>query len=122
MDVETTGLSASNHRVLEIALVTADPSGRVLDEWSTRLNPQGPVGATHIHGITDADVAHAPLFADVLDELNVRLAGAAVVAHNARFDQAFLRAEYARARWRLPYLPALCTLDATGHYLPHLAR
>lgn len=122
MDVETTGLSASNHRVLEIALVTADPTGRVLDEWSTRLNPQGPVGATHIHGITDADVAHAPLFTDVLDELHLRLAGAAVVAHNARFDLAFLRAEYARARWRLPYLPALCTLDASDHYLPHLAR
>ena len=122
MDVETTGLSASTHRVVEIALVTTDPTGRVLDEWSTRLNPQGPVGATHIHGITDADVAHAPLFTDVLDELNVRLAGSAVVAHNARFDLAFLRAEYARARWRLPYLPALCTLDASDHYLPHLAR
>ena len=122
MDVETTGLSASTHRVVEIALVTTDATGRVLDEWSTRLNPQGPVGATHIHGITDADVVHAPLFIDVLDELNVRLAGSAVVAHNARFDLAFLRAEYARARWRLPYLPALCTLDASDHYLPHLAR
>ena len=122
MDVETTGLSASNHRVVEVALVTADPTGRVLDEWSTRLNPEGPVGATHIHGITDADVAGAPLFADVLDEMNRRLAGAALVAHNARFDLAFLRAEYARARWRLPYVPALCTLDASHHHLPHLAR
>jgi DNA polymerase-3 subunit epsilon len=122
MDVETTGLSASNHRIVEVALVTADPTGRVLDEWSTRLNPQGPVGAAHIHGITDADVAGAPVFADVLDEMNRRLAGAAVVAHNARFDLAFLRAEYARARWRLPYVPALCTLDASHHHLPHLAR
>jgi DNA polymerase-3 subunit epsilon len=122
MDVETTGLSASNHRVLEIALITTDPTGRVLDEWSTRLNPQGPVGATHIHGITDADVARAPLFTDVLDELTGRLSGAAVVAHNARFDLAFLRAEYARAHWRLPYLPTLCTLTASEHHLPHLAR
>lgn len=122
MDVETTGLSASNHRVLEIALITTDPTGRVLDEWSTRLNPQGPVGATHIHGITDADVARAPLFADVLDELNGRLSGAAVVAHNARFDLAFLRAEYARAHWRLPHLPTLCTLTTSEHHLPHLAR
>lgn len=122
LDVETTGLSATTHRVLEIALVTTDPSGRVLDEWTTRLNPQGPVGATHIHGITDADVRHAPLFPDVLDELNQRLTGAALVAHNARFDLAFLRAEYARAQWRLPYLPALCTLDASSHHLPNLPR
>jgi DNA polymerase-3 subunit epsilon len=122
LDVETTGLSASSHRIVELALLTTDPSGRVLDEWSTRLNPQGPVGATHIHGITDAEVAHAPSFSDVLAELNQRLAGAAVVAHNARFDLAFIRAEYARARWQLPHVPALCTLDASAHHLPHLAR
>jgi DNA polymerase-3 subunit epsilon len=60
LDVETTGLSASSNRVLDIALITTDPYGRVLEEWTTRLNPQGPVGATHIHGITAADVAHAP--------------------------------------------------------------
>ena len=56
--------------------MTTDPWGRVLEEWSTRLNPQGPVGATHIHGITAADVAHAPVFTDVLAHLNARLAGA----------------------------------------------
>lgn len=45
-----------------------------------------------------------------------------MVAHNARFDLAFLRAEYARAHWRLPHLPTLCTLNASEHHLPHLAR
>src|SRR3954447_9618292 len=72
IDVETTGLSPEQNRILEIAVVTTDPRGRVLDEWATRLNPQGPVGASHIHGITDADVAHAPLFTDVVTELNQR--------------------------------------------------
>ena len=76
---------------------TTDPAGVVLDAWSTRLNPEGPVGATHIHGITDRDVANAPLFRDVIPHLNNRLAGSALCAHNARFDLAFLRAEYARA-------------------------
>lgn len=122
LDVETTGLGADQHRILEMALVTTDPWGRVLDEWSTRLNPQGPVGATHVHGITAADVANAPVFSDVLANLNARLAGAAVCAHNARFDLAFLRAEYARAGWRLPYVPALCTLEASAHHLPALDR
>ena len=122
VDVETTGLRADSHRILELALVTTDPWGRVLDEWSTRINPQGPVGATHIHGITAADVARAPLFADVVTDLNARLAGAAVCAHNARFDLAFLRAEYARAGWQLPFVPALCTLEASTHHLPMLDR
>ena len=122
VDVETTGLSAASHRILEIAVVTTDPYGRVLDTWTTRLNPQGPVGATHIHGITDRDVAHAPLFRDVIDDLNARLVGAALAGHNARFDLAFLRAEYARAGWRMPFVPALCTLEASSHHLPHLSR
>jgi len=122
VDVETTGLSAESHRVVEIAVVTTDPWGRVLDEWSTRINPQGPVGATHIHGITDVDVANAPLFADVVAHLNQRLAGAAVAAHHANFDLAFLRAEYRRAGWEIPHLPALCTLEASEYHLPMLDR
>src|SRR5699024_3379474 len=95
---------------------------RVLDEWSTRLNPEGPVGATHIHGITDADVARAPRFSDILDPLRERLSGAAVAAHNAAFDMAFLRAEYTRLGWRLPAIPTLCTLEASTAHLPHLDR
>lgn len=122
IDVETTGLSANSHRIIELAVVTTDPMGRVLDEWSTRINPQGPVGATHIHGITDADVADAPLFHELTSTLNRLLAGAAIAAHNAKFDLAFLRAEYGRAGWDLPYLPSLCTLQASEYFLPTLDR
>lgn len=122
LDVETTGLSPRSHRILEIALVRTDATGRVVDEWHTRINPEGPVGATHIHGITAADVRHAPRFADVLGEVTRRVRGRAVAAHNAKFDLAFLRAGYARAGWRMPFLPALCTLEASWHYLPRLDR
>lgn len=122
LDVETTGLSAARHRVLELAVVRTDARGRVLGEWVQRINPDGPVGATHIHGITDADVARAPRFGEVLPNLNAWLAGTAVVAHNAAFDLAFLRSEYAYQGWTLPWLPALCTLEASDHYLPGLDR
>lgn len=122
IDVETTGLSSSQHRIVEIAVVTTDPWGRVLDEWTTRVNPQGPIGATHVHGIRDSDVTNAPVFADVVAHLNVRLAGAAIAAHHARFDLAFVRAEYARAGWDMPFVPALCTLEASEYHLPSLDR
>lgn len=122
IDVETTGLSPQVDRILELAIVRTDRAGRVIDEWVCRFDPQGPVGATHIHGITQADVAGAPVFAQVIPELNARLAGLAIVAHNARFDLAFLRREFARAGWALPWLPSLCTLDASRFYLPDLDR
>jgi hypothetical protein len=46
----------------------------VLDEWLCRFDPEGPFGATHIHGIRDADVMGAPRFAHVLPEISARLA------------------------------------------------
>jgi DNA polymerase-3 subunit epsilon len=122
LDIETTGLSPDSHRIVEVAVVTTDPWGRVLDEWTTRVNPQGPVGASHIHGITEADVADAPVFHDVIADLTRRLAGAALVAHNARFDLGFLSAEYGRAGWEIPAVPTLCTLEASEYHLPHLER
>lgn len=122
IDVETTGLSPKKDRVLELAVVRVDQGGRVVDEWTTRLNPEGPVGATHIHGITQADVAHAPLFRDVATAIVPYIAGLPIAAHNARFDLAFLRAEFRRAGWDVPWLPAYCTLDGSHHYLPNLDR
>lgn len=122
VDVETTGLMASRDRVVEVAVITTDPLGRVVDEWTTLVNPGGPVGATRIHGITAAEVRRAPRFAEVIGEMNARLAGRALVAHNARFDLGFLSSEYERAGWTMPTCPHLCTLEASWTYLPRLDR
>jgi DNA polymerase-3 subunit epsilon len=121
-DVETTGLYAVHHRIVEIAVVRTDSRGRIVDEWATLLNPGASVGPTHIHGITNADIRRAPRFADVAGELAARLSGRALVAHNAPFDLAFLRLEFARAGFELPAAPYLCTLAASRIYLPDLSR
>lgn len=122
IDVETTGLSPRTDRVLELAIVRIDAQGQMVDEWATRFNPEGPVGATHIHGIRDADVANAPLFRNLALTVASLLAGLPVAAHNASFDLAFLRAEFETAGWDMPSIPSFCTLDASRHYMPHLAR
>lgn len=122
IDVETTGLSPKNHRVVELAVVRVNHQGQTIDEWTTRFNPEGPVGATHIHGITQDDVARAPLFRDIAASIIPYIAGLPIAAHNARFDLAFLRAEFRRAGWDIPWLPAYCTLDGSHHYLPNLDR
>lgn len=122
IDVETTGLNPQHNRIVEIAVVTTDAWGRVLGEWSSRIHPDGPVGATHIHGITDADVVGAPKFADIAADLALHLAGAAFAAHNAPFDLGFLRHEFGRAGWDMPQAPTVCTLETSCHYLPNLDR
>lgn len=122
IDVETTGLSAQHHRILEIAAVRTDAVGRITGEWSRRVDPEGPVGATHIHGITADDVRGAPKFSELIPHLNQWMQGTVLVAHNARFDAAFIRAEYSNAGWDLPWLPTLCTLEASSYYLPDMDR
>jgi DNA polymerase III subunit epsilon len=121
VDLETTGLGPSQERILELGIVLLAPSGEVLEEWASRFNPEGRMGATHVHGITAEDVAGAPLFRDCVGEIVGLLRGRVLVAHNAVFDVAFLRAEFGRAGWSLPEVPALCTLQASWYYLPHLA-
>lgn len=116
IDVETTGLSPRGDRVIEVGVVLLDPHGQPEHEWTSRINPGRPVGATHIHGITDSDVAHSPLFEDVAPHIAGLLQGRAFVAHNARFDASFLRYEFGRANWSWPSVPMLCTLDASWHY------
>ncbi|MEE6287876.1 histone-like nucleoid-structuring protein Lsr2 [Georgenia sp. MJ173] len=122
VDVETTGLSPKADRILDLAIVRVDARGEVIDEWTTLINPEGPVGASHIHGITQRDVAHAPAFRDVADLVTARLSDLTVAAHNARFDLAFIRAEYSRSGHALPWLSAVCTLEVSRHYFPSLDR
>ncbi len=93
VDTETDGLG-DDARIVEIAVVHMR-FGLVEDAWSTLVNPGRPIPpeATAIHGITDAMVADAPRIEDVADEVNRRIADAAVtVAYNGYgFDEPLMR-------------------------------
>lgn len=113
IDVETTGFNAvpkGTHRIVEIAIVRLSPDGRVQDEYVTLLNPEGKMGATHVHGIRAADVAGAPVFRQVVGDIGSRIADAIVVGHNVNFDLRFLRGEFQSAGISMPEVPTLCTL------------
>lgn len=112
VDVETSGLSARRHRILQIGAVTVAADGEVLDRWSTlvRLGWRfQSVGPTDIHGITRPMLRSAPKLGAALDALDQRLQGAVFTAHNASFDAAFI-ARAARRRSGFDLGPRLCTL------------
>jgi DNA polymerase-3 subunit epsilon len=123
LDFETTGLSPSGDRVIEVGLIKADEEGRPVAFFQTFINPEGPVGATHIHGITDADVANAPTFGEVSEELIKRLQTHVIVGHNLRFDMAFLDSELGKAGMQIPSdYPTICTYQSAKVLLPGLER
>lgn len=97
IDVETTGLSPVDERIIELAIIRADEHGRPIDQWASRVHPEKPVGAAHLHGLADADLESAPRFSELALTLGSALQGLVVVAHHTEFDNSFLRAEFARA-------------------------
>jgi len=63
LDVETTGLfPGAGDRIVEIAIIRLDENGHLIDTYSTLINPKRDIGATHVHGITAADVKKRTVF------------------------------------------------------------
>ncbi len=114
IDVETTGLWPSVDRVVEIGVVRLSADGREIDAWTSLVDPDRDIGAGNIHGLSAFHLRGAPKFAEVAPSLLAMLSGTRIAAHNARFDTAFLTAEFARAGidWGAP--DALCTMTAVG--------
>jgi DNA polymerase III epsilon subunit-like protein len=112
IDCETTGLHPNaHHRIIELAIVSLGNDWAPGDVWSSLLRPERDLGPTDIHGIRGRDVRDAPSFEDVLGEVLDRLAGQVLVAHNARFDGAFLEHELSRMGVDVAPLPTLCTME-----------
>ena len=129
VDVETSGLNVRRHRVLQLAVVTVDADGTVLDEWDTFVKlrwPLGRVGPTHVHGITRPMLKQAPKLDIVLGELSERIGDSLFVAHNARFDGEFLLNAARRTRSSTVHADTLerrlCTLRMSRRLDPERTR
>lgn len=109
VDTETTGLYPGGDRVIEIAVVRADPRQEPKVLLDTLINPRRPVAATEIHGISDADVADAPTFEDVAALVVDALCGSVFASYNVYFDAKFMREELRRVGVR-DFPPHLCLM------------
>lgn len=114
VDCETTGTDPATDEIVSLAIVRLDGRGVETGLLTYLVRPSRPIPAeaTAVHGIGDADVADAPPFATIADEVLSALEGAVFVAHNVSFDLPMLRQAFARAG--IDYRPAgtACTLDA----------
>ncbi len=98
-DLETTGTSVMNDRIVEISLVKLMPDGTVYEK-TRRINPgmHIPEEATAIHHITDEDVANEPTFRQIASSLCSIINGCDIAGYNSnRFDIPLLDREFERA-------------------------
>ncbi len=135
VDVETTGSRAEVDRVIEVAafrVVTQGERAHIVEEFVTLVNPERalPPAIVRLTGITEAMLVRAPRFREIAWPLRAFLGSRVLVAHNARFDVAFLNAELQRAGGSPLDDPLLCTLalsrrlfpELPNHRLPTVAR
>jgi DNA polymerase-3 subunit epsilon len=121
VDVETTGVRAfRGDRIIEIAVVRLDGSVA----FHSLVNPGIPIPqfVASLTGIDAGLVRKAPAFEEIVDGVLAALQGGVFVAHNARFDWAFVATEIERASGLLLQGPRVCTVRLARRLLPDLPR
>ncbi|MEM9954199.1 MAG: helicase C-terminal domain-containing protein [Chloroflexota bacterium] len=118
LDLETTGLDIENDSIIEIGAVRMR-DGTVVEEYSTLVNPGFviPAETTHITGIHQDDLRHAPLLTAVLPDVSDFVGNAPVIAHNVNFDISFMR-RFNTLKSNLP----IDTYDLASILLPRSPR
>lgn len=98
LDVETTGVDCQRDRIIEVAVLVAR-GPVVLERYSSLVDPGFPIPAdtTLLTGIDDALVEGAPTIATVVAQVAALVGDRDIVAHNAAFDEAFIRTAATRA-------------------------
>lgn len=90
-DIETTGFSPVNNRIIEIGAVKVS-GGEIVDRFSTFVNPNVPIPfeIEKLTGIRDDMVINSPVIEEVLPEFLHFCENCVLVAHNAGFDTGFI--------------------------------
>ena len=121
VDVETTGMSASEDRMTEIAMMKVR-NGVLVDEYSTLINPLVTIShfITDLTGIDNIMVQDAPTAREIMPRVAEFLGDSVFVAHNAAFDWGFVSQAAQRERGIDLENPQLCTVKLSRRILPML--
>ncbi len=110
-DLETTGLSATGCKIIEIGAVKIR-SGKIIDEMDIFVDPECPIPPeiTKLTSITDEMVKGAPSEREALEKFFDFIGDRMLIAHNAHFDAGFIRV--AAERCGIPFTNTY--LDTVG--------
>ena len=114
VDTETTGLSGTDDYVLQLGVVISRSDGTIDEQYETFVRRNfwkpGRLGAFKVHGITRGNLRRGIAPIEMLERLNSYLVNTVFVAHNAKFDIAFLTGEANRAKTTIKLNGPLDTL------------
>ena len=121
-DLETTGLSSRDDRIIEIGAVILK-DGEEIDRFQTFVDPERPLERkiVELTGITEDMLVGAPKIEEVLPKFLDFVGDRVLVAHNSDFDTGFIRAECQRQGFAYNYTAA-DTLILSQNLLRHLSK
>ena len=121
-DLETTGLSSKNDRIIEIGAVLME-RGQELARFQTFVDPGVKLQRETIDltGITDDMLHGAPKLEEVFPKFLEFVGDRVLIAHNADFDTGFIRAACEKLGYTYNFTSA-DTLVMSQNLLPHLSK
>ena len=98
LDVETTGLDFKNDRVIEVGAVKF-VNGQIAGEFSSFINAGVPIPAyiSELTNIKNEDIASAPPFPQLVENLLAFIGDLPLCGHQIEFDATFINEELKRA-------------------------
>ena len=98
-DLETTGITVGNDRIVEICILKLMPDGSK-QVYTKRINPEIPIPefASKVHGIYNEDVENEATFKQLAPEIAAFIGNADLAGYNSnKFDIPVLAEELLRA-------------------------
>ena len=113
IDFET----ANNERtsVCSVGVVIVK-DGEIVDKFYSLIHPEPDYYLywnTRVHGLTQEDTANAPVFSEVWKQVEPKITGLPLVAHNKAFDEACLKAVFRTYCMDYPDYEFYCTYQAS---------
>lgn len=92
LDVETSGLSPDNDKIIEIGMAKV-LDGELIDKYSTLINPKRIISSkiVELTGITQDMLEDKPAIEDIIDDILEFIGDYPILGHNINFDYGFLK-------------------------------
>ena len=118
IDIETTGQSATNGKITEIAIYIHN-GFEITDSFSSLINPECyiPGFITSLTGIDNEMVRNAPKFYEIARRIVEMTDDKVFVAHNVSFDYRFIQEEFKRLGYDYQR-KTMCTVRMGRKFIP----
>ena len=98
-------------------------NGEIVDSFYSLIQPEPnyyTYWCTQVHGLTREDTEEAPVFPEVWKQIEPKIAGLPLVAHNKAFDESCLKAVFRCYQMDYPDYEFHCTCIASRRKQPYL--